>query len=256
MTGTAEPRVMVTRPETADGPLCRALRSAGCDPVVAPGFTYCSVDTVPDQSELDGFAWVVWTSAAAVEAVQPRHCEETLHAAVGGATSQALADHGIEAALVGDGGASELAELLLERLEPGTRILYPRSAKADRSFAERLRTFGIDVDDRVVYDVEPADPAPLRAAMAAGVEAITFASPSAVKGFAEAVGEEFSVAGDGVLVASIGPTTTGACRSHLREPDVLAPEPTFGALAEAVATAVAERRERTRVGDEVEGEAL
>lgn len=231
------PKVLVTRPESSDGLLSTALRAVGCDPVVAPGFTYAPADTAPSAAEVAASAWTVWTSAASVEAVGPRPNPGSHHAAVGGATAQALAEAGIEADLVGDGGGAELAELLLENLEPGTHILYPRSAKADRSFAERLRTFGIDVDDRVAYDVLDADPAILCAALTSDVAAVTFASPSAVKGFADAVGDDL-LARDDVVVASIGPTTTGALRSHLREPDVVAAEPSFTALAEAVAAAL------------------
>lgn len=231
------PKVIVTRPEEADGPLCAALRDAGCEPVVAPAFTYIAVESAPTAADVAAAAWTAWTSAASVEAVGPEPSPGSHHAAVGGATAQVLAAAGIEADVVGDGGGAELAELLLGRLEPGTRILYPRSAKADRSFAERLRTFGIEVDDRVAYDLLDADPEVLRAALSAGAAAITFASPSAVKGFAVAAGGELLARAD-LLVASIGATTTGALRSHLREPDVVASEPSFAALAAAVAGAL------------------
>lgn len=237
MTPPGTPKVVVTRPERSDGLLSTALREVGCDPVVAPGFTYAPAATAPTADEVAASEWTAWTSAASVEAVAPRPAAGSHHAAVGGATAQALAQTGIEAEIVGDGGGAELAELLLAQLEPGTRILYPRSAKADRSFAERLRTFGIEVDDRVAYEVLDADPARLRAALTPDVAAVTFASPSAVKGFADAAGEAL-LARDDVMVASIGPTTTGALRSHLREPDVVAANPSFTALAEAVATAL------------------
>lgn len=231
------PKVIVTRPEDSDGLLSTALRAEGCEPVVAPGFTYVEIESAPTAGDVAAAPWTAWTSAASVEAVRPRPSEGSHHAAVGGATAQALAGFGIEADLVGDGGGAELAELLLAHLGPGTHILYPRSAKADRSFAERLRTFGIEVDDRVAYDLLDADPSSLRAALTADVAAITFASPSAVKGFADAVGAEL-LARDDVVLASIGPTTTGALRSHLREPDVVAVEPSFTALAAAVAAAL------------------
>lgn len=231
------PKVIVTRPEGSDGLLSTALRDAGCEPVVAPGFTYAAAAPVPTPSDVASSPWTVWTSAASVEAVGPHPSAGSHHAAVGGATAQALAEFGVEADLVGDGGGAELAELLLEHLEPGTRILYPRSAKADRSFAERLRTFGIEVDDRAAYDVLDADPSVLRAALTADTAAVAFASPSAVKGFADAVGAEF-MRRDDVVVASIGATTTGALRSYLRAPDVVAREPSFVALAEAVGSAL------------------
>lgn len=237
MTPPGTPKVIVTRPESSDGLLSTALREVGCEPVVAPGFTYAPASTAPTADEVAASGWTVWTSAASVEAVVPRPAAGSHHAAVGGATAQALAEAGIEAEIVGDGGGAELAELLLERLEPGTHLLYPRSAKADRSFAERLRTFGIEVDDRIAYDVLDADPALLRAALTPDVAAVTFASPSAVKGFADAVGDAL-LARDDVVVASIGATTTGALRSHLREPDVVAAQPSFTALADAVAAAL------------------
>lgn len=239
------PKVIVTRPEAADGPLCTALLDAGCEPVVAPAFTFVALDTAPTAADVAAAEWTAWTSVASVEAVAPGPAQGSHHAAVGGATAQALAAVGIEAEVVGDGGGAELAELLLGSLEPGTRILYPRSAKADRSFAERLRTFGIEVDDRVAYDLLDADPDVIRAALSAGVAAVTFASPSAVKGFAAAAGDDL-LALDGVVVASIGATTTGALRSRLREPDVVAAEPSFTALATAVAGALDAVRQAQR----------
>lgn len=229
------PKVIVTRPEEPDGPLCAALRAAGCEPVVAPAFTYVALESAPTAADVAAAEWTAWTSAASVETVGPVPSPGSHHAAVGGATAHVLAVAGIEADLIGTGGGAELAELLLSRVEPGTRILYPRSAKADRSFTERLRTFGIDVDDRIAYDLLDADPEPIRAALSAGVAAVTFASPSAVKGFAAAAGDDLLARAD-IVIASIGPTTTGALRSHLREPDVVAAEASFVSLADAVAS--------------------
>jgi uroporphyrinogen-III synthase len=238
------PLVVVTRPEhpaipQADAPLSDALREVGLEPIVAPGFRYDVSDDVPDPGELDQYLWVAWTSAAAVAAVQPVPGSATRHAAVGGATAEALSARGITPALVGKSGSADLAELLVAEVEPGSTVLYPRSDRADSSFAERLRSFDIEVVDRTAYRIGPADPDVIAAALARNPAAVTFASPSAVQGFTAAAGV---AALDQLVLASIGSTTTGAMRTYLRAPDAVAADPSFPALARATAGALASRQ--------------
>lgn len=230
---------IVTRPEQPDGPLCQALRAEGLEPVVVPGFTYEPGVGVPSPAEINTFGWVAWTSAAAVEAVTPHRHKDTAHAAVGGATADALRSRGISPALVGQGGSAELAELLVQKLNAGDRLAYPRSKRADPSFAARLRSFGIDVCELVAYCIGPPDITAIRAALDQHPAAVTFASPSAVEGFAAAVGQKaLNSTLTGVILASIGPTTTAALRLHLRAPDVVAETPSFTSLAVATAAAL------------------
>ena len=224
--------VVVTRPEGPDGPLHAALRAAGLEPLTAPTFSLDVAPEAPGPDALDGFPWVAWTSAAAVEVVRPAPSPATHHAAVGGATARALEERGITPAVVGEGGSGQLAELLAAELGPGTRLLYPRSARADRAFAERLRSFGIDVEDPVAYRVGSGDAGAVRTALARRPAAVTFASPSAVKEMVALSGTEWA---DDVLLATIGPTTSTAVAAELRAPDVVAAEPSFESLAAALA---------------------
>ncbi|MCC7078383.1 MAG: uroporphyrinogen-III synthase [Acidimicrobiia bacterium] len=243
--------VLVTRHETAAGPLSSALRAVGLEPVVAPGFTYEPAEVALDTPEWRRYAWVTWTSAAAVEAVlgvgELRTPLDTganvRHAAVGGATADALRVAGIEPEVVGEGGAADLAELLLGRLHTSDRLLYPKSDRADASFAERLRSFGVEVDDPVAYRIGPADPERIRVALTRRPGTVTFASPSAVSGFADALvsgdderQEDATTLLPDLVLASIGPTTSAALRNRLREPDVTAETPSFADLAAAVMT--------------------
>lgn len=239
MNPSKAPRVLVTRPEGDDGPLSRALRAVGAEPVVAPAFSYAPMKFDGPGPDWTSYDWVAWTSAVAVDALAPPR-SQARHAAVGASTAAALERLGIEVAVVGERGAAGLADDLMKRLRSGDRLLYPRSNRADSGFATRLRQAGVMVDDPVAYRIEPVDPEEIRSALASGPSAVTFASPSAVRGTAEALARQQTAGAPlaGTVLASIGPTTTATLSELLRAPDVVASVPAFGALARAVADAL------------------
>jgi uroporphyrinogen-III synthase len=69
-----------------------------------------------------------------------------------------------------------------------------------------LRAHGIVVDRCVVYDTRPVAPdAHSRAQIACGVDAVLFASPSAVRAFGDA-----QIAVGSAAIVCIGPTTAAA----------------------------------------------
>lgn len=239
MKASQAPRVLVTRPEREDGPLSKALRAVGAEPVVAPAFAYAPGEFDAPGPDWSSYDWIAWTSAVAVEVLAPPRSRAS-HAAVGASTAAALEELGIEVAIVGERGAARLADDLIGRLRSGNRLLYPRSDRADPGFASRLRKAGVVVDDPVAYRIEPVDPEGIRSALASEPSAVTFASPSAVRGTADAVGSQPTAGAllARTVLASIGPTTTAALRDLLRAPDVVACIPSFDALARAVADAL------------------
>jgi hydroxymethylbilane synthase len=191
----ASRRVLVTREPGRPGALAGELRARGIEPVVIPTIELrLAVPGGPLDvavADLPSYAWVVVTSAAGAEALANSaervggDLSTTRLAAVGAATADALASRGARAAFVpsrtaGEGIGDELP------VAPGERILLARADAADGALPARLRARGAVVDNVAAYHtVEAPEGArrPLRALFAAGgVDAIVFASGSAVRG--------------------------------------------------------------------------
>lgn len=226
------PRVVVTRDEGPSGPLAMSLESQGADvlamPTIAigPPQDFMLLDRALDDP--DGFDWVLFTSAHAVETVASRPgwsewreraaspftgARACRFAAAGKRTADALARLGITAELVPEQeGADGLAAVFLAasraaRSLSGVRVLWPRSDIAGRGLADRLRVAGVELLEVVAYSTVPAIAAegeasgvgrasgpvgPLavfwKGLEAGEIDAITFMSPSSALGFAAALG--------------------------------------------------------------------
>ena len=155
-------------------------------------------------------------------------------AAIGPASSAALAAFGIRADVVAEPHTTAaLAEALAARAA-GMRVLLARSAEGDPGLAEALRAAGAEVSDAAVYRVATArgDEAVLADLAAGQIDVVTFTSPSTVRGLAELAGIEGL---RGVRIACIGPVTAGAVREIGLEVDVEAAVHTAEGLVEALA---------------------
>lgn len=126
-------------------------------------------------------AWIAITSSGALPAlVSAREsgqswCQAPL-AAVGAATAAALQEHGFEATLLApENNAQSLAQILIDRTDPDSHILWLRGERA-QDLADQLQAAGRSVDQRIVYSTEaaPTGPAPL-------TDVIFFAAPEAVE---------------------------------------------------------------------------
>jgi uroporphyrinogen-III synthase len=114
-------RVIVTRPRAQAEPLAAALRGREFVPVLCPLIETVPIDDGP--VEVRGYDWVVVTSANGAEQLARRHLGYLPRvAAVGAATAQVLADHGIAADFV-PRDASQ-AGLVAELPRPHGRILF------------------------------------------------------------------------------------------------------------------------------------
>ena len=219
-------RVVVTRQPEQAGGMIRALRAAGADPWLVP-----LIRTEPVRSdaaarivaELGSFDWVVLTSANAARAFVAAIAAEGGRSAalraqvlcVGPATAEAAREAGLFVTAVP--GARYDAEGLLERIRPhlvpGQRVLLPRAETARPILPEGLRAAGAEVESWTVYrTVAPeTDLAALGEALEEGaVDAITFASPSAVRNFADALSEDGFAAALRCVRVAIGPVTAEA----------------------------------------------
>jgi uroporphyrinogen III methyltransferase / synthase len=219
-------RVVVTRASAQATGLRDALAAQGADVLELPALRVEALDPAPLAAavrRLADYDWIVLTSQNAVallwEALRragldARALAGVRIACVGAATSDALLVHGLVADVV---PARFVAEAVLDAMATradvrGARVLYVAAEGARTVLPDGLRALGCTVDVvtayRAVSDGAGADE--LRAALARGdVDAVTFASASAVRGYVDAVGAELARRAPAV---TIGPVTTEAVR--------------------------------------------
>lgn len=224
MSATPLKAVVVTRPESADGPLCRELRGFGLKVLLWPAVGVNAGDPAALTQALEAigsFAWIVFASRHAVAAVLerlPAAPGGVRVAAVGKATAQVLRNRGWRVDLVPDeGNAGALIAAFAAQWsekDRGMRILYPASSRALPTIAAGLGQLGAVVTQVEAYRTEPAplDVAECRSWIARGaIGAVTFASPSAVSELERALGEQDF----GRLLTSAAPIAIG--RTTARE---------------------------------------
>jgi uroporphyrinogen-III synthase len=183
-------RVIVTRPPAQAEELAEALRDAGFEPVLCPLLEIEPIDDGP--IEVDGYDWVIVTSANGAAELARRHAGALPSiAAVGEATAAALAEHGLEASFVPSQSSQE--GLLTELPRPVGRALFVGAAGARRLIADEL-----PADFRAVYrTLELTPEAPVG-------DLVLLASPSAARAW-----EKLGVR---LPAITIGPQTTAAAR--------------------------------------------
>jgi hydroxymethylbilane synthase len=219
-------RVLITRRGDGAQRLVARLAEHGIAGIVVPSI---EIEILIDDGRLDGlfaspgYEWAVATSANGARAVSQavaRHGSRpsvARWAAVGSVTARELRVAGIaEVWQPGRANAASLAEELpVERAE---RVLLIRGSLADDELPTRLSARGAEVDEVVVYrTIEAPDSsrAFLSEALENGpIDAVIYASPSAVRGFlglADRLGRRADVSRLPAL--SIGPRTSEAVRS-------------------------------------------
>lgn len=248
-------RVIVTQ-ATGTGRVARLLRERGIDvwelPAIqiAPPVSWDALDSALGSRE--PYDWIVVTSGNAARAVVERAQENSFAltqsqiAAVGDATADVLQRGGYRVDVIPSVSTGErLCEELLEREDLAEkRVLFPCSDIALPTVPERLRTAGAIVHEAVCYRTMsvPIDGSAVIDAVRTGeVAAVTFASPSSVGGFSASFSPEMlSKVLGGIIVVSIGPTTSTALRRIGREPDIEADTPNAEGLVNAVLHALEE----------------
>jgi uroporphyrinogen III methyltransferase/synthase len=253
-------RVLVTRTRSQAGKLARLLRERGAHAIELPTI---EIRPLSDYGPLDralgrlfDYAWVVFTSANAVDAVFARLAAMALDArafvgikvaAIGPATVDALAGQGLRADLVPDVfTSSAVADALRGRLPPGARVLLPRADIAPDSLREGLAANGAEVDDVTAYrTVAPETTAHrLESILTTGIDAATFTSSSTVRNLLRAVnGKADRISG--ATIACIGPVTAGTAREMGLKVDIVAEVHTVDGLVSALERHLA-KESRTR----------
>lgn len=227
-------RVLWTR-QSGDS-LAASLREAGFELVEVPLVRFAPpAESGPLAAAVrrlrdGGYDWVVFTSARAVDAVvseAPEALAAARIACVGPATAARVQEAGYRSDLVPESAnAAALAAALAAKLRGHERILFPRADNAGATTTAVLTAAGAQVDDPVAYRTEPDPEAPQRlaAALAAGVEAVVFASGEAVSQYRE-VGGPLDLP-----AVCIGPVTASAARSAGFDQVRAAEAPTAAAL--------------------------
>jgi uroporphyrinogen-III synthase len=213
--------IATTRDGAPDDPLTHLLEREGAAVVSWPTLRFESpTDEGPlEQARADlrsgAFDWVVVTSARAVPSLGSGAGipEQVRVGAVGAATAAALGQAGWTVDVTGEGDAGDFANAIAGRYDlRGAHVLFPAGSLAGRTLQETLAQLGARVERVEAYRtvLAPPDASRVRADLAAGVDAIAFASPSAVASLLEALGEGWGRMLAGVAVAAIGPSTERA----------------------------------------------
>jgi len=248
-------RVAVTRGKQGEDALSERLRELGAEVLDFPAIAVAPpADLAPLDAalrRLGEFQWVAFASANAVEqtlarmavlGIPPRVLSAPRLAAVGPATAERLARAVRAPDLVPEVSRGRaLAAALAPRVR-GERVLVPRAEEGRPELLDGLAAAGADVAAPVAYRtvaVPPETLRPLGGLLERGeVDALAFASPSAVESVVAALGSRLISA---TAVAVIGPTTAEAARAAGLRVDIEPRDSTGAALAEAIAERIGPR---------------
>ena len=236
-------RILVTRDTRGSAELAAEIRKQGGEPVIVP-----LIELVPPEDpapladlvqEIETYDWILFTSANAVRfffeagAAVPR---EPKLCAIGPATKSAITSRGASVALMPKEYTAEGVVAAFEKHDLlGKRVLLPRAAVARDLVPEALAELGAHVEIVEVYrNIIPKAAAASLQEILRGpkLDWISFASSSAVKNFLVCAPK---TALDGVLVASIGPSTSGILTMHGIRIDAEASDQTAAGLVAAMA---------------------
>jgi uroporphyrinogen III methyltransferase / synthase len=245
--------IVITRARAQAQRFAQLLEAAGARVLQAPTIVIeppASWDLLDAAlGALESFTWVVFTSANGVAMVDRRLSARGLAwtaiarkrvAAIGPATAEALAEHGVRVELVPtEYRAEALVEGLRRVVGPGDRVLLPRAKETRDVLVVELRRLGVAVTEVPAYQTRRVEDGVvrLREALASGsVDAVTFTSSSTARNFAEQFSDDERSAWRGrIAVASIGPITAATAAEYGLSTDVMPSEYTIPALARALA---------------------
>ena len=251
-TSLAGKRIVITRATAQSEALAQGLSARGASPVVLPLVSFAEPeDFAPLDhaiAEIQQFDWLILTSAQTLRAIVQRAAEllrplvgtgnRLRVACVGPVTAEATrnAKLPVEYAAMTHNGVG-LANELGSKLQ-GSKVLLPRSDRANPDLPAALKRFGAQVTEVVAYrTVRPtqSDQESLKNIVAGQADAILFFSPSAVQHFAELVGaEKLRTMQDMLAITAVGPVTAKALREAGVERIVVASDTTAASVIDVL----------------------
>lgn len=222
-------RIVLTRPAAQSGDFADRLRALGGEPVIAPAIAIAPPDTwtIADAAlrRIGTYDWIALTSANAVRALVERAdgigvAREELGsrrlAVVGPATAAATAAVLRSPDFTSTENTGEALGRELIDVE-NARVLLPRGDLAGDALPATLRSRGAFVDEIVVYRTVPGPGIPdiVAGVRESAVDALLFASASAVRFVADALAADASDARSRrawPVAVCLGPVTADAAR--------------------------------------------
>jgi uroporphyrinogen-III synthase len=205
--------VALTRELGKNGKLAEALRGRGIPSVELPCIAHAEGadrrSLAPALKEEPGYGYVAITSPEAakvfLEGWLAAGKPSVSVASVGEATAAALRSGGVDPVFTPSKANAETLAAELPMSSPPT-VLYPASARAQKTLEEGLGKRGFLVRRLSTYDTVPAVWGGHEQEVASRTTVAAFGSPSAVKTWAERLGAR------SCLAACIGETSASACR--------------------------------------------
>jgi uroporphyrinogen III methyltransferase/synthase len=215
--------------------MAQRLRDAGAEPISWPAIRIVPPeDPAPLREAVaraGDYDFVVFTSANGVAAFfaelaaqggDARRLGRAKLAAIGPATGEALAAHGLRADVVPDEHVGEAVAAAVIALGGGDlhgrSVLVPRALVARDALPDALRAAGARVDVVAAYRALPPDAAAaeqLRELVRSrALDAVAFTSSSTVDNTVAALGPEAQSLLAGLTLASIGPITSKTAEQH------------------------------------------
>jgi uroporphyrinogen-III synthase len=193
-------KIVVTRPEEQAGTMVDSLRNLGATPILFPVIRIEAHPTVKGLEQalrrLDHYNWLIFTSVNGVDIfwqwlerleIAADALTDLEIATIGPATAAALRERGLTPAFVPD---RYVGEALAEGMPDvdGRRCLLPRASGSRPALPRLLEQRGAVVDEFHLYRAVEAEPTPeALQELHAGVDIVTFTSPSTVRHFAAAL---------------------------------------------------------------------
>ena len=225
-------RIILTRSPERARDLSDAIENLGAETVLAPTFRVAPPDD-PEAvdraaASIDRYDWVVFESAVSAARFlnalmrgprDARALSQTSICAIGASTEEELAARGLKPDVVmPELRVESIAASMLEHAPiNGRSVLVVRPDHERDVLAAALSSNGAHVTDLIAYRTaadppdSPAAQAIYRMLLDGKVDAITFASPSAVQRFAALIGpEQAADLLNTTVVAAIGPVTAAA----------------------------------------------
>ncbi len=244
-------RILVGRARHQAGALSGELRKVGATVLEIPFIeirkprSFKPLDSA--LQNLDGYDWLILTSANGVEAMWQRlsklgltkkNLKDLRIAAIGPATKKAIEQRGSKVDVVPKEYLAESVVRSLRRRVQGKRVLLVRARVARDVIPRELRRAGARV--HVVEAYETVVPKSSRARLQRALKnprqrphVVTFTSSSTVRNFVALIGAHKTNL-DGIRLASIGPVTSSTMRELGLRVDIAAKEFTIPGLVGAI----------------------